>query len=59
MEYNPIISMVNSDAYVEFREDGKTLKKGICKRFFDDCKFQCDRLLYLNTNLSDWLRKLE
>lgn len=53
MESNPIISIVNSDAYVEFREDGKTLKKAICKRFFTDYEFQYYGLLYFNTNLSD------
>lgn len=59
MESNPIISIVNSDAYVEFRKDGETMKKGVCKRFFTDWEFQCYGLLYFNTNLSDWLRKLK
>lgn len=58
MESEPIISIVDSDAYVELRRDGSPIKKGISKRFFSESELQCYGLLYFNTNLSDCLKMI-
>lgn len=59
MKTNPIISIVDTDAYVELRRDGIPIKGNVCKRFFSDDESQLYGLLYFNTNLSDWLIKLD
>lgn len=58
MDSNPIISVVDSDAYVELRRDGVTITTNVCKRFFSETEYQCYGLLYFNVNLSDWLKRI-
>lgn len=58
MASHPIISIVDTDAFVELRRDGINIKRNVCKRFFSDMEFQYYGLLYFNTNLSFWLKRL-
>lgn len=58
MDSHPIISIVDSDAFVELRKDGVPIKRNVCKRLFTDMELQCYGLLYFNTNLSNLLERL-
>lgn len=57
MKENPIISIINDDAQVELRKDGKEIRKDKCKYFFTDDENQA-YILYFDTNLSELLKRL-
>lgn len=58
MLFNPIITIVDDNAYAELRKDGIKIKRNVCKRFFTDTELQYHGLLYFNKNLSEWEKEL-
>lgn len=58
MFFNPIITIVDDNAYAELRKDGIKIKRNVCKRFFTNTELQYHGLLYFNKNLSEWKREL-
>lgn len=56
MEECPIITIVDSDAYVEILKDGIPLIENTCKHVFSDRESQYYGLFYFSTNISDWIK---